>query len=152
MPAADQRQDRHDLGHAREAVEEAVLGPEHDARADDHGLREGGADAGLALRLGPAVEAGRGRIGPDRRHLHQPQRSGGLGRGRDLAREPGLHRLELAGTALEQDADQVHDIAAAGHHPGHRSGPGLPRLEHDLAHRPHGLEEHGPVGLRVRAP
>ena len=75
---ANQGQERCAGRHGREPVEEFVLGPEDDRRPEDDGFGKLGQHCCLARRLGPAVAAGRARIGPDRGDVDQPLYPGRL--------------------------------------------------------------------------
>ena len=91
----DHRQQRK-ARHPGEAVGELVLGPEHQARADDRRGRESGADRGLALALGAAIGRLAVRVGADRRDVDEGGRAGvarGLG-GRLGARD--MDGVEIA--------------------------------------------------------
>ena len=130
--AADKRERRCELAHAGEAVEEAVLGPEDDARAEDRRSREALAQRDLARGLGAAIEAGRAGIGADRRELDHPLSAGPRRGGADRARQPRLQALEIAGLGLEQDTDQVDRDVGAGEQrgrprPPHRGASGRAR-------------------------
>ena len=123
---AHHRQDRARARHAREAVEELVLRPEHD---------RGGAgwwpagtplrDEPLALALGARVVAARLGVGADRADLDERARAGLGGRARDPGRALGLDRAEGVGARLGEDADAVdHRVRPRGHraHPRPRCG------------------------------
>src|SRR5208283_1136852 len=69
--AADQRQHRGDHRHRRKAVEELILGTEHDRRAQYRDGWKGVAHRLLAGRLGSGIGRGRTRIGADRRNMDE---------------------------------------------------------------------------------
>src|SRR5687768_13263279 len=76
-------------------------------------------------------------------HVPQPVPDGGR---TDLAGQFRLHPLEVAPTALEQDADQADRIVAAGDLPldlARRLR--VPGLDDDLAYGTHGSEEDRPL-------
>ena len=139
MAAAGQRQRRHHAGERGEAVEEIVLGAEHDRRPHDRGLGQRGKNPLLAFRLRLRIVRRRVRVGADRRDVNE-LRAGGLGGERHRLGALGLHRVETLPAALEQDADQVDDDVGVAHRRRNRlrvAQIGLHRVDlPDPAHRP----------------
>ncbi len=140
-PAADQGQHGRQPGHGGEAVEEAVLGADHDARPHDGRSRQRLARPRLALRLAAGIGAARAGIGTDRRHLDQPLEARLGRRSGDSPGQFALHLLELAPPPLVQDADQVDRGEGAVQHAPERLLAGeIGPLDDDLADMAHRLE------------
>ena len=102
-------QDRNDRRghHARKAIHELVLPPEHDRGTQDGGVREGVAHRRFTLPLGPGIGRRAIRIRADRRDMDERVRTG-LARGlRHGARAIDMDRLHLAAHHADQIDDRI---------------------------------------------
>ena len=106
--------------HARETVEELILGPENDRRAQDDRAGEMAGDQRLALGLGALIQAVGPRIGPDGRQVDQTRHAQFRRNAGHAPRPFGLHRVKAVAPDGVQDAHAID----------HRIGP-----LHDGAHR-----------------
>ena len=108
--------ERREREQAREAIEETVLGPEDDARAearDRDAVVPGRVRRPLAVKLRAQILAGRVRAHPERAHVqHPPDAVVSAGRG-ELAGQFRVYAAEPAAAVLVQDADEVDGGVAA---------------------------------------
>jgi hypothetical protein len=113
VAAADQRQGRHEAGHPGEAVEEMVLGPEHDRRAEDDGAGNRLEHRLFAERLGAGVVGRRIQIGADRRDMGKAGDAGGARGFSDGAGAEDMDGIEALAAGFGEDRDQIdHRIGA----------------------------------------
>ena len=111
--AAEQRQDRHHPRHGRQPVEERVVRPEQDARAEDRGFRKLFPHQPFADGSGPDIGRGRSGIGTDARNVHQPFDSRQCRRAGDMHGAVPMDRLEGRFAALDIMPDGVdHRVGA----------------------------------------
>jgi hypothetical protein len=144
VAAADEGQERRELRHHREAVEEAVLGAEHHRRPQDHRVRIMATHAGLARGLAARIGRVGAGIGAYRRDMDEPRGARGLGGGGKALGAFALDRIETLPPGLVEDAHEVDDDIGAPHGLGDRRGVGdVDTHRHDLADASHRLEECG---------
>ena len=115
MAAAGERQRRGDARQRREAIEETVLGPEHDRGPHDRRRRVRRQHLLLALSLRARIVRGRVRVGADGRDVDHSGADGACG-ARHRARAFGLDGVEALPAAFEQNADQVDHHVGIAHH------------------------------------
>ena len=90
-----------------EAVDELVLGAEHDRRPHDRRVRQRRRHRRLARRLGLGIARAARRTRADRGDLDERRDPGRRRRTRNIARAFGLDRRETLLACLREDADQV---------------------------------------------
>jgi hypothetical protein len=140
-------------GHLGEAVEELVFWTEDDGRTENRGRGKGGTNGNLGGAFGRGIAAPAGRVGADRRHVHQAADAARRGLGRDARRAFDMHRLERSAAALGQRADQIDDDiglfdrAVYSRLPRHRA-----EQRHDLSDRTHRLEKQRGFRIAYRDP
>ena len=111
--AAEQRQDRHHPRHGRQPVEERVVRPEQDARAEDRGFRKPFPHQSFADGSGPDIGRGRSGIGTDARNVHEPFDPCQCRRPGDMHGAVPMDRLEGRLAALDIVPDGVdHRVGA----------------------------------------
>jgi hypothetical protein len=113
VAASDQRQGRHEAGHSGEAVEEMILGTEHDRRAEDDGAGDRLEHRLFALRLAAGVARRRIQIGADRRDVGEMRDAGGARRLGDGAGAEDVKRVETLASGLRDHRDEVDDRIGA---------------------------------------
>jgi hypothetical protein len=139
---AHDRQHRTKPGHAREPVEEAVLGSEQDRGAQDHGIGARGQNGSLSGGLGPLVFAGAFGIRADGRDVHDAADAFFGGDAGDAGGAVMLDSLEVVAPAAVEGAHAVDHRRGARHGRAHGcviADVAQDRL--DLADRAVGLDE-----------
>jgi hypothetical protein len=140
-------------GKAGEPVEEAVLRPEDDGRAQDDGTRKGRPRAGLAFGLAAGIGGRAAGIGANGRHLDEdtrPRRPGALGGG---FRAEGMDGIEALGSGGIEHAGQVdHRISPVAGRRQRRRVADIGLHRHDLARHAEGLEVAGQIGAAAGCP
>ena len=135
-----------------EAVEEPVLGAEHDRRAEDGGARERRPHRLLAGRLAGAVAARAGRVGADGRHVHQPLTPAAAARRATRPAPSAWTRWKSPLRALPPGCPTRLTTSAGTFHRAMDGGLVLHRGEqrHDLSYGAGGLEEQRGFGIAHR--
>ncbi len=140
LPAADQRQRRQVARQRGKAVEEVILGPEDQRRAQDGGAGEEVAHRRLALGLGAGIGGGRGGIGADGGNVDEAPRARRAGKARQQCRAAMMDEVEALRALLVKDAGGEDHGIGAGDGRGEQSlvaEAGVDRRDlADIAHRP----------------
>jgi len=153
VTATENREHRQDARQRSEAVEEMIVRPEHDRRAEDDGIGPRLQHRGFTCRLAAGIRRRRTGVGADRGDVNHAidvgtARSLGDGTGAEA-----MNRVETLAAALTENGDEIDDGVSIGD--GAIDRPAIPEIglhRLDPADHAERLKVAGEIGAADRGP